>query len=299
MKMGTTFGERLRGLGEDYRFRFLLTSGAVLLSALVQCFALQALIRPAGIISGGFTGIAMLMEALGNRLGVPVSMQAVMLILNVPVALFCARGISLRFTAFSLAQVALSSFFLQVCHFSPLFGDQILNVIFGGVLLGASVVIALKGNASTGGTDFISLYVTNRTGKSIWTWVFMGNALLYCLYGALFGWMAAGYSIIVQYISTRIISAFHHRYDLVTVQITTKLGPEMADAYVSHFRHGISCVEAEGGYSKKKMYLLNTVVSSYETSDVIRLLRQVDSRVIINIMKTERFVGSFYRKPME
>ena len=52
MKMGTTFGERLRGLGEDYRFRFLLTSGAVLLSALVQCFALQALIRPAGIISG-------------------------------------------------------------------------------------------------------------------------------------------------------------------------------------------------------------------------------------------------------
>lgn len=47
------------------------------------------------------------------------------------------------------------------------------------------------------------------------------------------------------------------------------------------------------------MYLLNTVVSSYETSDVIRLLRQVDSRVIINIMKTERFVGSFYRKPME
>ncbi len=299
MKMGISLGDRMRRLGEDYRFRFLITSGAVLLSSLIQCFALQALVRPAGIISGGFTGIAMLMEALGSRWGVPVSMQAVMLILNVPVALFCARGISVRFTVFSLAQVALSSFFLQVCQFSPLFEDQILNVIFGGVLLGISIVIALKGNASTGGTDFISLYVTNRTGKSIWTWVFMGNALLYCLYGALFGWMAAGYSIIVQYISTRIISAFHHRYDLVTMQITTKLGPEMVDAYVSHFRHGMSCVEAVGGYSKKKMYLLNTVVSSYETSDVIRLLRQVDSRVIINVMKTERFVGSFYRKPME
>ena len=297
--MGTSFGDRLKSLGEDYGFRLLLTSGAVILSALVQCFALQALVRPAGIISGGFTGIAMLMEALGSRWGIPVSMQAVMLILNVPVALFCGRGISLRFTVFSLAQVALSSFFLQVCQFGPLFADLILNVSFGGVLMGATVVIALKWNASTGGTDFISLYVTNRTGKSIWTWVFMGNALLYCAYGALFGWMAAGYSIIVQYISTRIISAFHHRYDLVTMQITTKLGPEMVDAYVSHFRHGISCVEAEGGYSKQKMYLLNTVISSYETSDVIRLLRQVDSRVIINVMKTERFVGSFYRKPME
>ena len=94
--MGTSFGDRLKSLGEDYGFRLLLTSGAVILSALVQCFALQALVRPAGIISGGFTGIAMLMEALGSRWGIPVSMQAVMLILNVPVALFCGRGISLR-----------------------------------------------------------------------------------------------------------------------------------------------------------------------------------------------------------
>ena len=68
---------------------------------------------------------------------------------------------------------------------------------------------------------------------------------------------------------------------------------------MSHFKHGISCVEATGGYSKEKMYLLNTVVSAYETSDVIRLIRQVDNRVIINVMQTERFIGSFYRKPME
>ena len=286
-------------LVQNRRFRLLETAGAVFLSALLQCFAIQALVQPADIISGGFTGMAMLAERAGELWGIPISMQAVMLLLNIPVALFCARGISLRFTVFSLMQVVLSSFFLQICNFSPLFEDQTLNVIFGGVLLGVSVVIALKGNASTGGTDFIALYVSNRTGKSIWTWVFVGNALMYCIYGALFGWMSAGYSIVIQYISTRIISSFHHRYDLVTMQITTRKGPEMTDAYVKHFKHGMSCVEATGGYSKERMYLLNTVVSSYETSDVIRLLHQVDQRVIINVMKTERFVGSFYRKPME
>ncbi len=296
MKAGNQFNGK--ELPEGYVFRLFVTAGAVVLSALLQCFTLQVFVQPAGIISGGFTGIAMLAEDAGGLAGLTIPMQAVMLALNIPVALFCCRGISLRFTAFSLAQVTLCSLFLQIFGFSPMFEDQVLNVIFGGVLLGISTVIALKGNASTGGTDFIALYVSNRTGKSIWTWVFVGNAILYCIYGALFGWMAAGYSIIVQYISTRMISAFHHRYDLVTVQITTKLGPEMADAYVSHFRHGMSCVEASGGYSKEKMYLLNTVVSSYETADVIRLLRQVDNRVIINVMKTERFIGSFYRKPM-
>ena len=62
-----------------------------------------------------------------------------------------------------------ASFFLKVCHYTPLFDDLTLNVIFGGVLYGLSVVLSLKGNASTGGTDFIALYVSNKTGKSIGT----------------------------------------------------------------------------------------------------------------------------------
>ena len=95
------------------------------------------------------------------------------------------------------------------------------------------------------------------------------------------------------------IGSFHHRYDQVTLQITTVKGPEMIDAYIHHFHHGISCVEAYGGYSKKKMYLLNTVLSSYESTDAIHLIRHVDEHVIINVLKTQRFVGRFYRKPLE
>ena len=49
-------------------------------------------------------------------------------------------------------------------------------------------------------------------------------------------------------------------------------------------------------------YMTHDVISvdAGETiGDVIRLIRQVDNRVIINVMQTERFIGSFYRKPME
>ena len=127
----------------------------------------------------------------------------------------------------------------------------------------------------------------------------MGNAVMYCLYGLIFGWEYAGYSIIFQFISTRMISAFHHRYELVTLQITTKKGPQVAEAYISHFRHGISCVEAVGGYSGKKMYILNTVLSSYEVSDALRVMQEADDHIIINVLKTQQFIGSFYRAPME
>ena len=279
--------------------RYTITRLAVILSALVQSYVLQVFERPSGIISGGFTGLAMLVERLGELRGYHIPMQVTMLLLNIPVAVLCCKGISLRFTAFSLVQVALCSLFLQVFTFRPIFNDEVLNVIFGGVIWGASIVIALRGNASTGGTDFIALYISNRTGMSIWTWVFFGNAVMYCIYGSVFGWKYAGYSIIFQFISTRMIGAFHHRYDQVTLQITTVKGPEVIDAYIHHFHHGISCVEAYGGYSKKKMYLLNTVLSSYESTDAIHLIRHVDEHVIINVLKTQRFVGRFYRKPLE
>ncbi|MGN0372007.1 MAG: YitT family protein [Enterocloster sp.] len=289
----------VRRLKKDKRIRFSVTLSAVVLSAFIQAWALQVFVRPAGIISGGFTGIAMLIERLGDLNHISIPMQIPLLMLNIPVALMCCRGISIRFTAFSLLQVALSSMFLQICSFEILFQDIVLNVIFGGVVLGASIVIALKGNASSGGTDFIALYVSNKTGRSIWSYVFMGNAVMYCLYGLIFGWEYAGYSIIFQFISTRMISAFHHRYELVTLQITTKKGPQVAEAYISHFRHGISCVEAVGGYSGKKMYILNTVLSSYEVSDALRVMQEADDHIIINVLKTQQFIGSFYRAPME
>lgn len=94
-----------------------------------------------------------------------------------------------------------------------------LNVIFGGFLYGMVAVIALRGNASTGGTDFIALYVSNKTGRSIWEYVFAGNVVILCIFGTMFGWLYAGYSILFQFISTKTISAFHHRYDRVTCRL--------------------------------------------------------------------------------
>ena len=118
-----------------------------------------------------------------------------------------------------------------------LFDDLTLNVIFGGVLYGLSVVLALKGNASTGGTDFIALYVSNKTGKSIWNYVFMGNVCILVIFGYMFGWKYAGYSILFQFISTKMISTFHHRYDRVTLQITTEKAEEIMKKYVSQYHH--------------------------------------------------------------
>lgn len=104
----------------------------------------------------------------------------------------------------------------------PLFDDKILNVIFGGFMFGGSIVIALKGNASSGGTDFIALYVSNKSGKEIWNQVFIFNTIMLCVFGYIFGFEAAGYSILFQFMSTKTVSNFHTRYKRVMMQIFTK-----------------------------------------------------------------------------
>lgn len=278
--------------------RRLITLVAVVLSALLQVYVIQTMVWPGNLLSGGFTGIALLIDQWTSLNGFRISTSLAMVVLNVPVALLCSKSISVRFTLFSLLQVGLSSLLLKVMTFEPLFDDVLLAAVFGGFLYGLSVAIALRGNASTGGTDFIALFVSNKTGKSIWEYVFLGNVIVLSIFGYLFGWEHAGYSILFQFISTKTIASLHHRYERVTLQITTVNADEIMKQYVSRYRHGMSCAEVVGGYSRKKMYLLHTVVSSYEVEDMVHTLRQIDPHIIINIFKTENFYGTFYREPM-
>ena len=271
---------------------------AVVISGFLQAFTLKVFIQPSNLLSSGFLGVSILMNQIAGLFGVELSISILLIMLNIPVAILCYRGISARFTFYSILQVFVGSFFIRVLNFEPLFvDDTMLNVIFGGVLNGLYVSLALKGNASTGGMDFVALFVSNRNGKTIWQEVFLFNTVLLLIFGALFGWKHAGYSIIFQYISTKVISTFHQRYHKVTLQITTRYGDDVMEAYLKNIRHGISCVEAIGGFSREKMYLLHTVLSSYEVIDAVSVIKEADPRAIINQISTENLYGRFHRVP--
>lgn len=288
--------ERLRRLRRATLFRRVWTAVSVVTSALLQAYTIATFVQPAGLLSSGFTGVAILIERITGLFGIHFSTSLGMVVLNIPVALVCWKNISRRFVVFSLAQVALSSLFLRLfTGFDPLLEDVMLQVVFGGFLYGFSIAVALRAGASTAGTDFISLMVSNKTGRSIWGVIFAGNCCILAIFGALFGWRAAAYSIIFQFISTKAIETFYHRYDRLTLEVTTKRPDEVLDAYTHAFRHGSSCVEAIGGYSRERYWLITTVVSSYELDDILHVIRSADEHAVVNAMRTEQFFGGFYR----
>jgi uncharacterized membrane-anchored protein YitT (DUF2179 family) len=280
-------------------FSYAVTFGAVILSSLLQVFVIKVFVNPANLLSSGFTGVAILLDRVATSMGGSFPTSLGLVVLNLPVAIICYHVIGKKIVISSLCQVFLTSILLRYCSFSLVFDDIFLNVCFGGVLYGLSVVIALRGNTSTAGTDFIALYVSNKNGKSIWEQVFIFNALILCIFGFRFGWMYAGYSIVFQFLSTKTISSFYQRYKRVTLQITTKKSEEVVEAYISKYRHGISVMHGYGGYSKEKMELLHTVVSSYEVQDIVTLMKNIDPKIIVNILSTENFYGGFYQQPLE
>ncbi len=286
-------------LSRNRKLRAIYTFVCVLLAGFLQAAIIQVFMYPMNLLSSGFTGVAILVEKITSTFfGFSFSASLGMLVLNIPVAILCSKSISKKFTFFSLVEVFAASFFLKVLDFGPIFEDPLLNIVFGGFTYGLMTVIALRGNASTGGMDFVALYISNKTGKSIWDQVFVFNAAILVIFGVMFGWEYAGYSILFQFISTKTIDSFYHRYERMTMQITTSMPDEVIAAYVAEYRHGISRVDGIGGYSKKPVSLLHTVVSSYELQDIAKLMKETDPHAIINTFKSENFYGGFYLKPI-
>lgn len=282
------------------QLKVLWSIGCVLITAILQAFIIETFLEPAQLLPAGFTGIAIILNRISiDFLQVKISTAFFIVILNLPVALVCAKTVGKKFTLYSSIEFVAAALFLKWFQFTPIFHDTILNIIFGGFINGLSIVIALSGNASTGGTDFIALYVSNKTGKEIWRHVFVFNIILLAIFGYLFGWEYAGYSILYQFISTKTIETFYQRYKRMTLQITTRFPDKVVKEYLANHRHGISVVNGYGGYSGKPMALLHVVCSSYELESSIKTIRAADSGVIINVIPSMNFYGRFYRPPIE
>ena len=266
-------------------------------SAFIQCFVIQSIMKSSGLIAMGFTGLALLLHMGLNIIHVNISISVFLIVLNLPVALVCAKSISKKFTLMSLLQIVLASIFLVIFNFKPVFTSVILNVTVGAFIYGLQLVMALRAGGSTGGTDFIALYVANKISKTIWEYIFAFNAILLLALGFLFGWDKAGYSLIFQFVTTYTVNKFYTRYVRVTIQVITACPDEIIQEYMKVIHHGITKARGEGGYSKKEYGILYAVVSSSDVRKVVDIINRIDSNAIINIYKTEDFYGKFHLDP--
>ena len=261
---------------------------------------IKSFVRAGDLIPGGFTGLSLLIQRSANLFaGIELPYSIINISLNALPAFIGFKMIGKKFTSYSVLMIVLNSFLVDLIPVTPITYDPLLVSVFGGILNGIAIVIALYGKASSGGTDFIAVYLSNKLKKPSWNFVFGINTIILITGGFIFGFEAAMYSIIFQFVSTQVIERLHRRDHKVTLLIITKEGETIGQELLEYTHHGVTKFEGQGCYLKENKTMLYTVVGADEVKDVVHLIRELDSHVFINIMNSEGVTGNFYQEPIE
>ena len=275
---------------------FLIVAASVM-------FALNitALVRPGCLFPGGFSGVALLAQrSLASFIGLSVPYSVLTYAFNIVPVIIGWKFIGKRFTALSCLLIVLSGLFTDL--FGKIFpgffvtDDVILCAVFGGIINGLAVSLCLFAESSSGGTDFIAIFISEKTGKSAWNYIFAFNVAVLFIAGLLFGWNAALYSIIFQFASTQALNLFYKKYEKTTLLIITDRPHELYEVIKSLTNHDATIFEGTGAFSEKKHSLLYTVVASSETGQLEKEIKRADSGAFINVIKSKEIIGKFFKR---
>ena len=151
----------------------------IVVASFVMALNIKTLVRTGGLYPGGATGLTILIQNIGIQLfNVELPYTIVNLLLNAFPVYIGFRFIGKKFTLFSLLTIVLTSTLTDILPYHPLTYDTLLISIFGGIINGAAISMVLSVDATTGGTDFIGIYLSQKKGVDSWNMVLAINAFI-------------------------------------------------------------------------------------------------------------------------
>lgn len=269
-------------------------------AAVIMAVNTKTFVRTGGLYPGGATGLTILIQGIFEKffqMSVPYSV--VNLLLNMIPIYIGFRYIGKKFTMYSCLMIVLTSILTDVIPGYVITYDTLLISIFGGIISGFVVSLCLLMEATTGGTDFIAIFLSEKKGVDSFNLVLGVNVIIILTAGILFGWDKALYSIIYQYAATQILHMLYQKYQKQTLFIVTNKAKEVSEAIYAVSMHGSTILQGEGAYQHCERDVVYSIVSKGESKAVIRAVREVDDEAFINAVRTEALSGRFYQRPTE
>ena len=278
---------------------FLVLAGAVLMA-----FNINTFVNAGGLLPGGFTGLTLLIQEIFLRfVMVNVPFSVIYFILNAVPAAFCFKFIGRKFTLYSVLMVIVCGILTDwmpsmFTNFLKTH-DVLLSAVFGGLLNALAISLCLHADATSGGTDFIAIYISEKYRKDAWNYIFAANCVILAAAGILFGLDRALYSIIFQFVTTMALRVLYRNYQQRTLLIVTNKPDEIFKTIYEMANHGATLVDCLGSYDKDSHTLLYSVVTASQVRKLIPVIRQIDPGAFINVLKTHQLNGRFYQQPKD
>lgn len=270
----------------------------VIIASLLYAWNLCCFAKSADLLPGGISGVSLLLQHIIKSIfHITVPYSVFNILLNLFPVYIGFRYIGKKFTLYSILTILLSSIFVDILPDYIFTTDILLISIFGGLINGFAIALCLNVGTTTGGTDFISIYMSQQKGMDAWNYILFGNVIILLIAGAMFGWSIALYSIIYQFCSTQIIQMLYKRYQKETLFIISDKANEIYRLIKDTTNHDATLFHGIGCYEAKEKEMIYSVINTDARRELIPLIHSVDPHAFINVVKTEELAGRFHDIP--
>lgn len=279
-----------------YIFRFLV----ILIGGAVYAVGFQFFMFPNSIVSGGLSGIAMIINRLTN---LPVGV--LIMVMNIPLFIVAWKHFGLDYLLASLAGVALSSTFVDLFAVSGYVAteDMLLACIMGGAIKGAGLGIIYYVGASTGGIDIVAKIVRRKYPHmnfgSVILWLDVGIIVAYAAIFSLYE--SAMYAVVAMFVVTKVIDVVLYGFNTAVVcYIISDKSSEIVDEIVSGNLHrGVTLLNGEGAYTHHEKQVIMCVVKHAQITEIRRLVRRIDDHSFVIVTDAKNVFGKGFESIIE
>lgn len=267
------------------------------------CIALgiQWFYDPSGFVTGGFTGIAIIIRQLSLEVtegGIPLWLTN--LALNIPVFLIALKIKGKGFVGKTGFATAMLSFWLYVIPAVDMSqGDLILASVFGGGISGIGIGLVFLAKATTGGTDMVAVLIQHklRHYSVVLIMEFLDGAIVFAgLF--VFGLKSGLYAMIAIFIVSKISDALMEglKYSKAAFIITEQY-EQVAQSLMENLERGVTGLNAKGMYSGGEKCMLYCVVSKKEIVDLKELVAGIDRNAFVIVTDVREVLGEGFLMP--
>lgn len=260
----------------------------IIAGSIIVVIAIQSILIPARVLTGGVTGIAIVLQFITG-----VDVWVWFILLNIPIFLAGYKFVSRRFVFYSLFATLLQTFLLGIMPPIDLNLDNLLlAAIFGGALNGLGSGIILRYKASSGGMDIVAVIVKRLWGYSIGQTFFIGNLAVLALSLAVFNLELALFSAISIYVFSKTLDAVEAGPNVTrTSMIISEQSEAIAYAIMNELGRGCTYIPAEGAYSGRHRKIILVTVGKTQLPRLKEIVFQIDAEAFIIINETIEAFG--------
>ena len=171
--------------------------------------------------------------------------------------------------------------------------EKIVLVFCGAIFSGFGSGLVYKVGYSTGGTDIINMLISKFIKRPIGSCHIISNAFIIAIGYLTFGISTVIYSIIVVYVMSIIIDKVMIGIsESKTFKIITTNETDVKKFLISKLSHGVTVLDARGGYTGNVVKMIYCVVPTREYFTVKEGILSLDPEAVIMISDVYEVIGN-------